>query len=278
MKKRDAVDTARDILFKMVEDNIDIFRKSEGYDNLNSSYFSAFSYNSILGSAKEDLARINHMISIYRKAKEDNNKILLNTAIVTIGMRISSASYSILDLWFCISRMDLLPFWIEPSDEYIIPQEYFQDLQGKEIANQIYKDVFSGENMFDYIQSELAQLFKQTRLEINIIKNDSSAYRSENEMKSILLSYRGDDKIDEYIKKNFETLINFSDIFNRASVNNDALCMCMALGYMKDSLEALDKTFYLLEADVCRIRYSTKRLKYIDDIIELEKLLKKYYK
>jgi hypothetical protein len=254
MIEKNAIDITKDIFFNMFKENEDVLRQEYEYCGKFDLYscFAFMNYDSIYKNIQGAFDNINHIMSIYRKAKQDNDGMLVNTTIIKIGNHMMLLSDFIDGFRFCISNSDLLPFWTKPTSDYKIPKEYFKELKGKKAVEQLYKDVFNGENIFNYIQLELLTLLKRTMLDINVTPRN-------------LLIYRGDDNLDNYIKRHLEMLMDFSDIFNKASANSDNLCMCMALRYMFYSLEATSVFFYLLQNDIYRLKHFVKKLKYIED-------------
>jgi hypothetical protein len=211
------------------------------YDELDAHHFSIFSYENFYENIKEDFGEINKWVTLYKKEKDnlDDRENSSEALLAKIKSSVSILSIIFDYFYYCASSMEYLPFWSIIPKDYKIPKEYFTKLQGKSIVKHLYEEAFKSEEIFTYIQSELVRLFRE-RL------SHSDGY-------DILLFYRGSN-MDSYYRKNLALLFDFSDIFNRATLKNDKLCMRAALQYMASYSRIISTFLYLLETDMCRLR------------------------
>jgi hypothetical protein len=237
------VEDTKAILFKMVEEHsdIDVFREWQNYDESDPYYFPSFTYENFYKTIKNSLSEINSLVALYKKEKDNlddrENPLTRLTAETESILRTAEALFNNLNCY--VSDMEYLPFWSIIPKDYKIPKEYFTKLQGKNIVKHLYKEVFQSEEIFTYIQSELSQLFRE-----KLNYNDSH---------DTLVFYRGGN-VDAYYKKTLALLFDFADIFNRATLKDDKLCMRVALKHIESHSRIISDFLHLLEVDICRLK------------------------
>jgi hypothetical protein len=252
----DILDTTLSILFQMFKKDLEAMKKNSADESLCLNYFSIFTYNeafnqTITQQIESDLKKINDQIVVYKKSQTNDEQ--QQKALSKIRGNAMTTETLLGDFAYCILMARYLPFESSIKDSYVIPQEYFKGLEGKKIVEAIYANAFQKQNVFTDIQIELLKVFKQKKLRQNASLDDLFFYRGNN--------------IDKYYKKNLALLIDFADIFNKATKKNDILCMQMALRYIEDCLLVLENFFHDLGDDIIRQRAFPNGLEHTKNIL-----------